>query len=95
MDLESMSHLVMIIGAVCGAINYFVLKPVSTQVTDIRVTVKEIQRELTNSREQIEEVKIKLAEVDQRARSAHHRIDGIVDICEKTHGVKIGRGGET
>lgn len=59
-----------------GAVfSYFVLRPLYTAINELRTTIRELREEVRRNEERRHELEIKLAEVDQSSKSAHHRID--------------------
>lgn len=63
-----------LLGFIGGVVAY-VLRPLNTAIVELQVTVKELRTELRGAEERRHDLEIKVAEIDQRARSAHHRID--------------------
>lgn len=58
-----------------GLIFFFVLRPLNGAIKELRDAIKELRADLRTSEERRHMIEIKLAEVDQRARAAHHRLD--------------------
>ena len=77
--LETAVKISVVAGAIGGAISFvinsLVLRPLETTLGRLQAAVDHLSEQLARAEERWHEVDIKLAEVDQRARSAHHRID--------------------
>jgi uncharacterized membrane protein YccC len=58
-----------------GVVSIFILRPLREAINELRDAVKELRKDLRLSEERRHMMEIKLAEVDQRARAAHHRLD--------------------
>ena len=63
-----------LLGFIGGVVAY-VLRPLNADIVELGVTVKELRAELRAAEERRHDLEIKVAEIDQRARSAHRRID--------------------
>lgn len=70
-------------GFIGSVFTYVVLRPLNATITDLRYTIKDLRKDLKDSEERRHMLEIKLAEVDQRARVAHSRIDEIVKYCQR------------
>jgi predicted nucleic acid-binding Zn-ribbon protein len=64
-----------ILGFMGAVFQYIVLRPLNHAIENLNGAVKELRNELQTAEERRHEMELKLVEVDQRARSAHHRID--------------------
>ena len=77
--LETAVQISVVAGAIGGAIsfviNYVVLRPLESTLAQLQLAVDHLAEQLVRAEDRWHDVDIKLAEVDQRARSAHHRID--------------------
>ena len=62
-------------GIISFLINAVVLKPLETTLARLQVTVDRLSEQLTRTEERWHDVDKKVAEIDQRARSAHRRLD--------------------
>ena len=76
--LNSVAAATVVMGFVGGMFSFFILRPLNNAIVELRLTMKEIRTEIRVSEERRQNLEIKLTEVDQRARSAHHRIDELV-----------------
>ena len=72
MTWQDIAQITAIAGA-CGAVfRYWCLDPLNASIVKLSTILDRHERMLTD-------VQVKFAEVDQRARSAHHRIDELLD----------------
>lgn len=76
--LNNVAAATVVMGFVGGMFSFFILRPLNNAIVELRLTMKEIRTEIRVSEERRQNLEIKLTEVDQRARSAHHRIDELV-----------------
>jgi hypothetical protein len=83
--LESAVKLSVVLGFIGGVFSYVVLRPLNSTMTELRVAVQELRKDLKDSEERRHKIEIKLAEVDQRAKVAHSRIDELVKFCQRNH----------
>ena len=56
-------------------VSYVVLRPLEATLSRLQVTVDKLGEQLTRTEERWHELDKHISEVDQRARSAHHRLD--------------------
>ena len=71
--------------AISFLVSYVVLRPLETTLGRLQLTVDKLGEQLLRVEERWHDVDKKLVEVDQRARAAHHRIDGIDRILGRSH----------
>lgn len=71
-DLAPATVVLTFLGAV---FSYFILRPLYTAISELRLTIRELREEVRQNEERRHTLEIKLAEVDQSSKSAHHRID--------------------
>lgn len=55
--------------------SFVILKPLNTSITELREAIKELRKDVYDNEARRHDLEIKVAEVDQSAKSAHHRID--------------------
>lgn len=55
--------------------SFVILKPLNTSITELREAIKELRKDVYDNESRRHDLEIKVAEVDQSAKSAHHRID--------------------
>ena len=58
-------------------ISYVVLRPLEATLGRLQNTVDKLDKQVARTEERWHDIDKKLVEVDQRARAAHHRIDGL------------------
>ena len=86
--LENAVKLSIVLGFIGGVFSFFILRPLNSTITDLHKAVNELRNDLRACEERRHMMEIKLTEIDQRARSAHHRIDEI------THVLRYGGGSD-
>lgn len=87
--LEIGGHLAVIFGFFGAVFSFAVLRPLNNAIVKLEAMIEELRADIRRNEKERHNIEIKLAEVDQRARSAHHRLDELVQICERTHGLKV------
>jgi hypothetical protein len=73
--INSAATICVLLGFIGGLFSYFVLRPLNVAIVELQLTVKELRTELHRAEEKRQNLEIKVAEVDQRARAAHRRLD--------------------
>lgn len=73
--LNSMEAATVVLGFVCAVFSYVVLQPLNTTILELRAAVKELRSDLRTAEDRRHDLEIKIAEIDQRAKSLHHRLD--------------------
>lgn len=63
--------------AICGMFNYVVIKPLRLAIDDLRGMIAEIRADAEQGRSERHMMEVKLARVEDSAKSAHHRIDSL------------------
>lgn len=59
-----------------GAVfSHFVLAPLEAAIKSLQETCKDIRTEIKEAGSRRHELELKVIEIDQRAKSAHHRLD--------------------
>ena len=72
--INEVASLCALLGFLGGVVAY-VLRPLNASIVELGVTVKELRAELREAEKRRHDLEIKVAEIDQRARSAHRRLD--------------------
>ena len=67
--------LTVILSFVGAVFSFVVLRPLNSAIAELRDTIKDLGHDVYAIEERRHDLELKVAEVDQRARSAHHRID--------------------
>ena len=73
------ASMTVILGFVAGVFSYVILKPLNKAIGDLNKAINDLRMDLLTAEDRRHELEIKVAEIDQRARSAHHRIDRLED----------------
>jgi len=89
MELEALEHIAVIFGLLGGLFSFAVLRPLNNSIVRFEKTIDELRSDMRRIEERWHTMSIKIAELDQSTRSAHHRLDEMLKVCEKTHNVKI------
>ncbi|MBO6304692.1 MAG: hypothetical protein J6M62_06425 [Selenomonadaceae bacterium] len=89
LGLEELEHIAVILGLLGGLFHFAVLRPLYNAITKFELAIEELRGDIRRNEERWHVLSVKLAELDQRAKSAHHRIDEFVKVYETSHNVKI------
>ena len=81
--LNSVASASIVLGFCGGAFSFFILRPLNNSIVELRVAVKELRSDLRAGEERRQQLEIKIAEIDQRAKAAHNRLDEIVKRGER------------
>jgi hypothetical protein len=81
--LDTAVQISIVAGFIGGVFTYVVLRPLNATITDLHYAIQDLRKDLKDCEERRHIMEIKLAEVDQRARVAHSRIDEIVKYCQR------------
>jgi hypothetical protein len=73
--INSAATICVLLGFIGGVFSYFILRPLNVAIVELQLTVKELRNELRNAEDKRQLLEIKVAEIDQRARAAHRRLD--------------------
>jgi F0F1-type ATP synthase membrane subunit b/b' len=76
-ELKELAPLTGVLVVIWGIFSYVILKPLNSAIESLHEAVKELRQEIRLGEERRHEMELKLADVEARARSAHHRIDGL------------------
>ena len=80
MNTEIFAQIVAVASALGAAFHFAVLRPLDNTISRIEKMLDKFEERATMEEKARHEVEIRLAEVDQRARSAHARLDEITKI---------------
>jgi phage shock protein A len=75
--LKDIAPLTGILFIVWYVFRYVILNPLNLAIESLRDAIKELRNEIRENEERRQAIEIKLADVDARSRSAHHRIDSL------------------
>ena len=78
--LNGMAAATVVLGFIWGIFSVAILRPLNNSIIELRDATKELRTEMRENEERRHLQDIKIAKIDQRARSAHRRIDEILGI---------------
>jgi F0F1-type ATP synthase membrane subunit b/b' len=81
--LNNVATASVVLGFCGGVFSYFILRPLNNAIVELRVAVRELRSDLRTAEERRQQLEIKVAEIDQRAKAAHNRIDEIIKRGER------------
>jgi len=80
MNLEMFGQILGVAGTFAAAFHFAVLRPLDNSISRIEKMLDKFEERADREEAARHEIDVKLAEVDQRARSAHARLDEITKI---------------
>ena len=80
MNWEVMGQIVAVASGISAAFHFAVLRPLDISIKRIEHMLDKMDARFVREETARHDVEIKLAEVDQRARSAHARLDEVTKI---------------
>lgn len=83
MDANILASWTIVLGFVGGVFSWAVLRPLNNAIENLNKAVSELRMELLTAEDRRHQMELHLVEVDQRARSAHHRVDDLARFCQK------------
>lgn len=86
-DLNTTYQVAAIAAVLGGAFSYSILRPLNNAITELRAMIGELREDLRQSEERRTQLEIKMAEIDQRAKSAHKRLDNLVGYLSPDNNV--------
>jgi hypothetical protein len=75
MDVNILASWTVVLGFVGGVFSWIILRPLNAAIENLNKAVGELRMELLTAEGRRHDLEVRVAEIDQRARSAHHRID--------------------
>lgn len=85
--IHTAASLSVIFGFIAGVFSYVILKPLNKAIANLDTAINELRMDLLTAEDRRHELEVKVAEIDQRARSAHHRIDKLEGrVCDEKLG---------
>ncbi len=78
MNWETMAQITAVAGGLATVFHFAVLRPLNETLMRLNEAVKLLRDELRKIQELHQMLEIKVAEIDQRARSAHERLDELM-----------------
>lgn len=80
MNTEIFAQIVAVASALGAAFHFAVLRPLDNTISRIEKMLDKFEERANREEQARHEMEIKLAEVDQRARSAHARLDELTSV---------------
>lgn len=77
--INTLAALTVVLTFVGAVFSFFVLRPLYNAIAELRDTIKDLRKDVYANEQRRHALEIKVAEVDQSTRSAHHRIDTLSD----------------
>ena len=87
--LEMSTQVSVILGFLGAIFSFAVLRPLNNAIVKLEAMFDEVRADLRRSEEMRHRLEIDLARVEQSTKSAHRRLDDLVDICEQTLNIRI------
>jgi F0F1-type ATP synthase membrane subunit b/b' len=81
--LNNVATASVVLGFCGGVFSYFILRPLNNAIVELRVAVRELRSDLRTAEERRQQLEIKVAEIDQRAKAAHNRLDEMIKRGER------------
>jgi hypothetical protein len=75
MDVNILAAWTVVLGFMGGVFHFAVLKPLNKAIENLDKAIGELRMDLLTAEDRRHELELKVVEIDQRARAAHHRID--------------------
>ena len=80
MNMEMLAQVIAVASAFAAAFHFSVLRPLDNSISRIEKMLDKFEDRANREEQARHEVEIRLAEVDQRARSAHARLDELTSV---------------
>lgn len=85
--IHTAASVTVVLGFMAGVFSYVILKPLNKAIGNLDKAIGELRMDLLTAEDRRHELEVKVAEIDQRARSAHHRIDRLEGrVCDEKLG---------
>ena len=85
--IHTAASVTVVLGFMAGVFSYVILKPLNKAIANLDKAIGELRMDLLTAEDRRHELEVKVAEIDQRARSAHHRIDRLEGrVCDEKLG---------
>lgn len=88
MNWETMGQIVSVAGLCATAFHFAVLKPLNEAIIRLDDTLRRMDAQLHAMEEAHHLLDVKVAEIDQRAKSAHARLDELMKMIRFEHSEK-------
>lgn len=86
MDVNVLASWTVVLGFVGGVFSWIVLRPLNNAIENLNKAVGELRMELLTAEGRRHDLELKVAEIDQRAKSNTHRINTL----ERKGGYEVG-----
>ena len=80
MNLEILSQIIAVASAIGAVFHFAVLRPLDNSINRIEKMLDKFEERADKEEDARHQIEVKIAEIDQRARSAHARIDEVTKI---------------
>lgn len=74
-----------VLGFMWSIFSYVILRPLNNAIVELREAIKEMRKEIKEDEEDRHKMELRMAEIDQRARAAHNRLDELKEFCRDKH----------
>lgn len=78
--LSATAAATVVLGFIWGIFSVAILRPLNNSIVELRDATKELRVEMREAEERRHQQDLKIAEIDNRAKSAHRRIDEMLGI---------------
>lgn len=75
MDVNILAAWTVVLGFMGGVFHFAILKPLNKAIENLDKAIGELRMDLLTAEDRRHELELKVVEIDQRARAAHHRLD--------------------
>lgn len=72
-------------GAIWSIISYVILKPLEKNILRLEKSIDLLTVKTEEANKRSHDIELKLAAVELSTKSAHKRLDFLLDFCKKTH----------
>jgi hypothetical protein len=73
--IHTAASVTVVLGFFAGVFSYVILKPLNKAISKLDTAINELRMDLLTAEDRRHELEVKVAEIDQRARSNTHRLD--------------------
>ena len=80
MNLEMLGQIIAVASAFAAAFHFSVLRPLDNSISRIEKMLDKFEERADRAEVERHHMDVKIAEIDQRARSAHARLDEVTKI---------------
>lgn len=82
MDVNILASWTIVLGFAGGVFSWVILRPLNSAVENLNKAIKELREELSTAERRRHELELKVAEVEQRAKSNTHRLDKLEGVIK-------------